>query len=142
MSLQCLGAFLQASGNVVPSYYITTYSTTILLWSSSTSNLMLAINNGVNAISRILMGLFADTFGRQNTMVSSVRIQFFPIGKTMLPMSCRYYYPVCQFSRFGMMRVELALFPLSSSTGSTLAVTMLSSQPPSPKYMELKTTPK
>lgn len=35
---------------------------------------MLAINNGVNAISRIFMGLFADTFGRQNTMVSSVRV--------------------------------------------------------------------
>lgn len=75
---QCLGAFLQASGNVVPLYYMTTYSTSILSWSSSTGSLMLAINNGVNSISRILMGVFADRFGRQNTMVSSVRV-FFPI---------------------------------------------------------------
>lgn len=77
---QCLGAFLQASGNVVPMYYMTTYSTSILSWSSATGSLMLAINNGVNSISRILMGVFADRFGRQNTMISSVRI-FFPIWK-------------------------------------------------------------
>jgi MFS family permease len=57
----------------VPLYYITTYSTSVLSWSSSTGSLMLAINNAVNAISRILMGLLADRVGRQNTMVSSVR---------------------------------------------------------------------
>lgn len=72
----------------MPSYYITTYSTTILSWPSSTGNIMLAINNGVNAISRIFMGLFADTFGRQNTMVSSVRIWFVPMGKMILTV-CR-----------------------------------------------------
>jgi len=70
--LQSLGAFLQASGNVVPLYYMTTYSTSVLSWSSSTGSLMLAINNAVNSISRILMGVLADRVGRQNTMVSSV----------------------------------------------------------------------
>ena len=33
---------------------------------------MLAINNGVNTISRIVMGFIADRAGRQNTLVISV----------------------------------------------------------------------
>ncbi|KIM82234.1 hypothetical protein PILCRDRAFT_820618 [Piloderma croceum F 1598] len=69
---QSLGAFLQASGNVVPLYYMTTYSTSVLSWSSSTGSLILAMNNAVNSISRVLMGILADRVGRQNTMVASV----------------------------------------------------------------------
>ena len=45
----------------------------MLSWSSSTGSLILAINNAVNSISRVLMGILADRVGRQNTMVASVR---------------------------------------------------------------------
>ncbi|EPQ60098.1 MFS general substrate transporter [Gloeophyllum trabeum ATCC 11539] len=69
---QSLGAFLQASGNVVPLYYMTTYSTSILSYSSSAGSLLLAMNNAVNSVSRVLMGVIADRVGRQNTMILSV----------------------------------------------------------------------
>lgn len=34
---------------------------------------MLAINNAVNSISRVSMGVLADELGRQNTMIAGVR---------------------------------------------------------------------
>ncbi|KAI0320052.1 MFS general substrate transporter [Amylostereum chailletii] len=70
--LQSLGAFLQAAGNVIPLYYLTTYSTSVLSYSSSTGSVLLAINSAVNSVSRISMGFLADYVGRQNTMVLSV----------------------------------------------------------------------
>ncbi|KIJ66605.1 hypothetical protein HYDPIDRAFT_86239 [Hydnomerulius pinastri MD-312] len=66
------GAFLQAAGNFVPMYYMTTYSTSILGYSASSASLVLALNNAVNSISRISMGILADKVGRQNTMIASV----------------------------------------------------------------------
>ncbi|KAI0066395.1 MFS general substrate transporter [Artomyces pyxidatus] len=70
--LQALAAFLQAAGNVIPLYYLTTYSTSVLSYSSSTGSILLAANNAVNSTSRIAMGVLADYVGRQNTMIASV----------------------------------------------------------------------
>ncbi|KAI0066396.1 monocarboxylate transporter [Artomyces pyxidatus] len=70
--LQSLAAFLQAAGNVIPLYYLTTYSTSVLSYSSSTGSLLLAVNSATNSASRIAMGVLADHVGRQNTMIASV----------------------------------------------------------------------
>ncbi|KAH9854291.1 MFS general substrate transporter [Lenzites betulinus] len=70
--LQSLGALLQAAGNMVPVYFLTTYSVSVLSYSSSTGSLLLAINTAVNSAARIGMGILADRVGRQNTMVLSV----------------------------------------------------------------------
>jgi MFS family permease len=67
-----MGAFLQAAGNVIPLYYLTTYSTSVLAYPSSTGSLLLALNSAVNSVSRLGMGFLADRVGRQNTMVLSV----------------------------------------------------------------------
>ncbi|KAJ7881797.1 monocarboxylate transporter [Mycena olivaceomarginata] len=68
---QAIGAFLQAAGNVIPLYYMTSYSTSILSYSRSTGSLLLAVNSGVNSVARIGMGVLADHVGRQNTMICS-----------------------------------------------------------------------
>lgn len=73
ISRQSSGAFLQAAGNMVPIYFLTTYSVSVLSYSSATGSLLLAVNNAVNSASRIAMGILADRVGRQNTMVLSVR---------------------------------------------------------------------
>ncbi|EJF64705.1 monocarboxylate transporter [Dichomitus squalens] len=70
--LQCIGAFLQAAGYNIPIYYLTTYSVSILSYTSGTSSTLLAICNGVNSLSRVGMGILADRVGRQNTMVLSI----------------------------------------------------------------------
>ncbi|OSD00871.1 MFS general substrate transporter [Trametes coccinea BRFM310] len=70
--LQSLGALLQAAGNMVPVYFLTTYSVSVLSYSSSTGSLLLAVNTAVNSVARIGMGILADRVGRQNTMVLSV----------------------------------------------------------------------
>ncbi|KAG6829269.1 hypothetical protein H0H92_005089 [Tricholoma furcatifolium] len=57
---QSSGAFLQAAGNVVPTIYLTQYSISVLKYSRSTGSLLLAINSGVNSLSRISMGILAD----------------------------------------------------------------------------------
>lgn len=69
---------MQAAGNVIPLYYLTTYSTSVLSYSSSTGSLLLAVNNAVNSVSRIGMGMLADNIGRQNTMVASVSTRSLP----------------------------------------------------------------
>ncbi|KAI0263955.1 MFS general substrate transporter [Gloeopeniophorella convolvens] len=70
--VQAAAAFLQAAGNVIPLYYLTTYSTSVLRLSSSKASILLAVNNVINSASRIAMGLLADYVGRQNTMIASV----------------------------------------------------------------------
>lgn len=57
----------------MPLFYLTTFSTSILHYSSSKGSLLLALNNAVNSIARIVMGILADRVGRQNTLVTSVR---------------------------------------------------------------------
>ena len=69
--LQSLAAVLQASGNFVPMTFMPEFSTTIG-YSVSFAATLLAINNGVNTVSRILMGFAADHLGRQNTLVLGV----------------------------------------------------------------------
>ncbi|KAH8119368.1 monocarboxylate transporter [Phellopilus nigrolimitatus] len=59
---QAVGCFLQAAGNIVPLFYLTTFSTSVLEYSSSTGSLLLALNNAVNS----------NRVGRQNTLVISV----------------------------------------------------------------------
>lgn len=71
-SVQAIGAFLQAGGNVVPTYFLTTYSVAVLGYSPGTASLLLAISNAVNSVARVSMGVLADRAGRQNTMVISV----------------------------------------------------------------------
>ncbi|KAI5843913.1 major facilitator superfamily domain-containing protein [Morchella snyderi] len=66
--LQSLAALLQASGNFVPLTFLTTFSTT-LGYSSAFAAILLALNNGVNTVSRILLGALADVVGRQNMIV-------------------------------------------------------------------------
>ncbi|THV04392.1 MFS general substrate transporter [Dendrothele bispora CBS 962.96] len=68
---QSFAAFLQAGGNVVPLYYMSSYTVSVLLLPQSTSSLFVSINSGVNSISRILMGILADHIGRQNTLVAA-----------------------------------------------------------------------
>ncbi|KAF7329137.1 Monocarboxylate transporter [Mycena kentingensis (nom. inval.)] len=67
---QALGALLQAAGNIIPLYYMTSYSSSVLAYPHSTGSLLLAINSGVNSLSRIAMGILADGVGRQNTLIS------------------------------------------------------------------------
>ncbi|KAL1956607.1 hypothetical protein VTO42DRAFT_6954 [Malbranchea cinnamomea] len=69
--LQALVSLLQASGNLVPMTFLPEFSTTIG-YSVSFAATLLAINNGVNAVSRILMVFVADQLGRQNTLVLGV----------------------------------------------------------------------
>lgn len=69
--LQSLAALLQASGNFVPMTFLPEFSTAIG-YSVSFAATLLAINNGVNAVSRVLMGFTADKLGRQNTLVLGV----------------------------------------------------------------------
>ncbi|KAJ7922369.1 major facilitator superfamily domain-containing protein, partial [Mycena leptocephala] len=69
---QALGALLQAAGNVIPLYYMTSYSVSVLSYSHSTGSLLLAINSAINSVSRIAMGLLADGVGRQNTLIAGV----------------------------------------------------------------------
>jgi hypothetical protein len=37
--------------------------------------MLLALNNGVNSVARVVLGLAADYVGRQNTMITCVRAQ-------------------------------------------------------------------
>lgn len=84
------GAFLQAAGNLVPIYYMTTYGTSVLGYSASTASLVLALNNAVNSVSRISMGLLADKVGRQNTMIISVSKENVPRMLLCSFAQCRY----------------------------------------------------
>jgi MFS family permease len=75
--LQLLTAFLQASGNIIPLYYLTTYSVTVLGFSASVASMLLAVNNGVNSVARVILGLVADYVGRQNTLIACVRAKYY-----------------------------------------------------------------
>lgn len=69
--LQSLAALLQASGNFVPMTFLPEFST-VIGYSVSFGATLLAVNNGINAVSRVLMGVTADKLGRQNTLVLGV----------------------------------------------------------------------
>ena len=69
--LQALAALLQAAGNFVPMTFTPEFSIA-LGYTATFGAVLLSINNGVNAVSRILTGILADTFGRQNILILSV----------------------------------------------------------------------
>ncbi|KAJ3980778.1 major facilitator superfamily domain-containing protein, partial [Lentinula detonsa] len=69
---QSIGAFLQAAGNVVPLYYMSSYTVSVLSLSRTEGSLFVSINSGVNSLSRIAMGLLVDNIGRQNTLIAGV----------------------------------------------------------------------
>ena len=73
MIRKLFASFFQAAGNIIPLYYLTTYSTYVLGFSPTTASMLLAVNNGVNSVSRVAMGFIADYAGRQNTLVGCVR---------------------------------------------------------------------
>ena len=66
--LQAIAAMSQAAGNYVPLTFLPEYSTT-LGYTATFGATLLAINNGVNTLSRIMMGAVADVVGRQNTLI-------------------------------------------------------------------------
>ena len=69
--LQALAAMLQAAGNFVPMTFTPEFSIA-LGYTAAFGAVLLSINNGVNAVSRILTGVLADAFGRQNILILSV----------------------------------------------------------------------
>ncbi|KAF5383380.1 hypothetical protein D9757_008389 [Collybiopsis confluens] len=66
---QSFGAFLQAGGNVVPLYFMSSYTVSVLSLSRSRGSTFVSIFSGVNSLSRISMGILADYVGRQNTLI-------------------------------------------------------------------------
>ncbi|KAK2861248.1 hypothetical protein FQN49_004393 [Arthroderma sp. PD_2] len=62
--LQSLAALLHASGNFVPMAFLPGFST-VIGYSVSFGAILLAVNNGINAVSRVLMGFTSDRLGRQ-----------------------------------------------------------------------------
>ena len=69
--LQAIAAMCQAGGNLVPLTFLSEFSTR-LGYTVAFGAALLAINNGINTVSRIVMGFIADAAGRQNTLVVSV----------------------------------------------------------------------
>ena len=69
--LQALAALLQAAGNFVPMTFTPEFSVA-LGYTAAFGAVLLSINNGINAVSRILTGVLADAFGRQNILILSV----------------------------------------------------------------------
>jgi len=57
----------------------------LFAYSTETGALLIALSNGVNAVSRILMGFLADKVGRQNTMI----VTLFLSGLTVLTLWLR-----------------------------------------------------
>ncbi|KAL2075335.1 hypothetical protein VTL71DRAFT_278 [Oculimacula yallundae] len=64
----CAG-FLQAGGNGLPLTFLAEYSVALGYTAAFGANL-LAVNNAVNAVGRILTGWIGDRVGRQNTLCS------------------------------------------------------------------------
>ena len=69
--LQALAALLQAAGNFVPMTFTPEFSIA-LGYTAAFGAVLLSMNNGVNAVSRVLTGALADAFGRQNILILSV----------------------------------------------------------------------
>lgn len=72
-------AFLQAGGNGLPMTFIADYSVAIG-YSASFGATLLAMNNGINSVSRIAMGWMGDKVGRQNTLIANVMLCALLVG--------------------------------------------------------------
>jgi nitrate/nitrite transporter NarK len=112
---QLFAAFFQAAGNIIPLYYLATYSTYVLGVSPATASMLLAVNNGVNSVARVAMGLIADYVGRQNTLVGCVRFRFFPPQIIALPSNARSLPPtgrlLCPLSDYALDSCITGPFP-------------------------------
>lgn len=64
-------ALLQSSGNLVPLTFLSEYSIA-LGYSANFGATLIAINNGVNSVSRVLTGFAGDAFGRQNVLILTI----------------------------------------------------------------------
>ncbi|CAI4048647.1 hypothetical protein SUVZ_12G4820 [Saccharomyces uvarum] len=62
------GALLQSAGYLIPGYYMSSYGQT-LGFSSNEGAVFIGINNAVNAVSKVIVGYFADNFGRLNMLL-------------------------------------------------------------------------
>jgi len=63
--------FLQAGGNGLPLTFLAEYSVAVG-YSASFGATLLAVNNGVNSVSRVITGWVGDKVGRQNTLIVTV----------------------------------------------------------------------
>ncbi|KAF9064749.1 MFS general substrate transporter [Rhodocollybia butyracea] len=88
------GAFLQAAGNVVPLYYMASYTVSVLSLSSSKGSFFVSVNSGVNSLSRIAMGLLADYIGRQNTLIGGALLSAISV------LALWYNAPQARFTAF------------------------------------------
>jgi MFS family permease len=59
---------LHAAAFIVTLSYMSLFASS-LAHSADAGALLISLSNGINAVSRILMGYLADRVGRQNTMV-------------------------------------------------------------------------
>jgi MFS family permease len=66
--LQILGSGLQSAGYLIPLVYMSSYART-LGYSESTGAVFIGVNNGVNALFKIILGYGADRIGRINMIV-------------------------------------------------------------------------
>ncbi|KAG9218640.1 hypothetical protein CCMSSC00406_0001246 [Pleurotus cornucopiae] len=94
---QSLAAFLQAAGNIIPVYYLSSYCVAVLNYPRSMGSLLLAINSGVNSVSRISMGILADRIGRQNTLIAGVMLSSLSV------LAVWYNAPRAQFVAFTVL---------------------------------------
>ncbi|KAF9498832.1 monocarboxylate transporter [Pleurotus eryngii] len=94
---QALAAFLQAAGNIIPVYYLSSYCVAVLNYPRSMGSLLLAINSGVNSVSRISMGILADHIGRQNTLIAGVMLSSLSV------LAVWYNAPRAQFVAFTVL---------------------------------------
>lgn len=69
--LSVFAAVLQSAGNLIPLTFLADYSVA-LGYSLGLSAALISVNNGVNAVSRIVTGFAGDRLGRQNTLVTTV----------------------------------------------------------------------
>lgn len=66
--LHMMGALLQSAGYLVPGYFMSSYGQT-LAFTYGQGAIFIGVNNAVNALSKIIIGYFADRFGRLNMLV-------------------------------------------------------------------------
>ena len=69
--LSAIAALLQSSGKQVPVTFLSEFSIA-LGYSAAFGATLIAINNGINSVSRVLSGVAGDRFGRQNTLIVTV----------------------------------------------------------------------
>lgn len=66
--LQILGSALQSAGYLNPLVYMPSYART-LGYSEGTDAVLIGVNNGVNALFKVILGYAADRIGRINMVV-------------------------------------------------------------------------